>query len=73
MTVHIDINNITGTAPHNIFICQEGVSTCYYIAQIHSTPYSFDIPPPINIESSLLLKIKDSEGCEVYRNIILPE
>lgn len=72
MTINIDINNITGTAPYSIFICQDGESICYYIAQIQSVPYNFNIPQPINIESSLLLKIIDSEGCEVFRNIMLP-
>lgn len=71
MTVNIDINNVTGTSPHSVFICQ-GESTCYYITQIFSTPYSFEIPPPINIEGQLLLKIIDGEGCEVFRNIVLP-
>lgn len=72
MIVNIDITNITGTSPYNLFICQNGESICYYIAQVDTLPYNFDIPPPINVESSLLLKIVDSEGCEVFRNIVLP-
>lgn len=72
MIINIDINNITGSSPYSIFICQTAGSSCYYITQISSTPYSFTVPPPINNENSFLLKIIDNDGCEIYKSVLVP-
>lgn len=71
MIVNIDINNVSGISPHNVFICQEEKS-CYYIGQIFSVPYKFEIPKIINNSGNLYLKIIDSEGCEGLRPILIP-
>jgi hypothetical protein len=65
MGLIININNITGSSPFDIYICQENGSGCFYINTITSTPYQFIIPPPYDTSFTYIIKIIDSSNCEV--------
>ena len=65
MAVQVTINNITGTSPFDIYICQSNGSGCFYIATISSLPYVFDIPEPYNTATSYMLKVVDINNCVV--------
>ena len=63
MALQVTINNITGQAPYDIYICQTGGKSCFYMTTIISAPYSFDIPAPYNTSEAYMLKVIDSIGC----------
>ena len=65
MSLQVTVNNITGTTPYSIYICDNPVTTCIYINNIPSgsLPYSFMIPDVMSSMSSYTLKIIDNVGC----------
>ena len=65
MAVQVTINDITGSTPYQVYICQTGNTSCFYISEITDVdlPYVFDIPAPYNNSDSYLLKIIDNFGC----------
>ena len=63
MAVQVTINSLTGTSPYDVYICDGLVSNCVYIATINSTPYVFNVPAPLDSESSLCVKVVDVNGC----------
>jgi hypothetical protein len=65
MAIQVTINNITGSSPYDVYICQSDGSGCFYISTINSTPYIFDIPPPYDNSTIYLLKIIDSNNCVI--------
>jgi hypothetical protein len=38
-----------------------------YIATISSTPYVFDVPPPLDAQSEICIKVVDINGCEIIQ------
>ena len=58
MAVQVTINSLSGTPPYDLY-----VSNCIYIATINLTPYVFNVPPPLDSESSLCVKVVDVNGC----------
>ena len=65
MAVQVTINDITGSTPYQVYICQPGNTGCFYISEITDgdLPYVFDIPAPYTNAESYLLKIIDNFGC----------
>ena len=59
MAVQVTISNITGQSPYDIYICQTGGTSCFYMTTITSAPYIFDIPAPYNTSDAYMLKIID--------------
>jgi hypothetical protein len=69
MGVNITINEITGTFPYNVFICDSEETLCFYITKITSLPYTFTVPPPMDTYSSFVLKVVDVNDCVGISNI----
>jgi hypothetical protein len=65
MAVQVTINSITGQSPYDVYICQTGGTSCFYIATINSAPYVFDIPIPYDSSEAYMLKLIDNIGCEI--------
>lgn len=65
MSVVVNISNITGASPYDIYICQTGGTGCFYVSTITSTPYSFLIPEPYNNSPAYMLKIIDNFNCVI--------
>jgi len=63
MSLIVNITNITGSSPYDIYICQSGGTGCFYITTITSVPYSFVIPEPYDMSDSYMLKIIDNNDC----------
>jgi hypothetical protein len=63
MAIQVTINSLTGTSPYDVYICDGIVSNCIYIATISSTPYVFNVPAPLDSESSLCVKVVDVNDC----------
>lgn len=65
MAVQVTISSITGQSPYDIYICQTGGTSCFYMTTISSVPYIFDIPSPYNTSNAYMLKIIDNNGCVI--------
>ena len=63
MAVQVTINSLTGTSPYDVYVCDSLVSNCVYIATINSTPYVFDVPAPLDVQTQLCVKVVDTNGC----------
>jgi hypothetical protein len=63
MAIQVTIDSIVGQPPYDIYICQTGGTSCFYMTTITSAPYIFDIPAPYNTSDAYMLKIIDNKGC----------
>lgn len=70
----IDITGVTGTAPYSIYVCDVTVSYCYLITGSTTIPptFTFDVPPPLEGVNTIIVKIIDSKGCEVFEPYSCP-
>ena len=64
MSNQLQINSITGTSPFNIYVCDATITYCFFVATITSTPYTFNIPFPLDSTTPIILKIIDGNNCE---------
>lgn len=65
MSLKVNISSIIGLAPFDIYICQTGGTSCFYINTISETTYSFDIPQPYDTNTAYMLKIIDNNNCVI--------
>lgn len=63
MSVTVSITAITGQSPYDIYLCQSGGTSCFYMYTTSTIPYSFVIPSPYDQSSSYMLKIIDGANC----------
>ena len=63
MSTQVTINSLTGTSPYDVYVCDSNVLNCVYIATISSTPYVFNVPPPLDAQSEICVKVVDINGC----------
>lgn len=63
MGIEVQINDITGQTPFDVYICQSGGTGCFYITRITEPPYTFTIPYPYNVSTAYMLKIIDANNC----------
>lgn len=59
----VTINDITGTTPYNLYLCDNPVTLCVYIDTISTLPYSFEIPSLLTSQDDYTLKVEDNNGC----------
>ena len=59
MPTNITINNITGTTPFDIYICDDPITTCVYVDTITTLPYMFSVPIILDGQLSYNLKVID--------------
>jgi hypothetical protein len=67
MSTQVTINSLTGTSPYDVYVCDSNVLNCVYIATISSTPYVFNVPPPLDAQSEICVKVVDINGCEIIQ------
>jgi hypothetical protein len=67
MAVQVTVNNITGSTPYQVYVCDSTLSSCIYISQIQSAnlPYNFIIPQPFENLVNYSIKIIDVYGCVI--------
>lgn len=71
MPIDITINNITGSSPYDIYICDDPVTTCIYVNTISSLPYQFEVPSVMSTNTIFNLKVVDNNGCTTYQNLTI--
>lgn len=71
MPTVVTINDISGTTPYDIYICDSPETQCIYIDRINTSPFNFEIPTIMLNFTEFTLKVVDSSGCEVTTNLTL--
>lgn len=73
MPTNININNISGATPFNVYLCDEFNITCVYIDTVPSSslPYNFQVPSIMEGQGSFNLKVVDNNGCTSISNILI--
>jgi hypothetical protein len=73
MPTQIEITNLGGSSPFDVFTCDTGYTTCVYVSTITSSqlPYQFQLPFIQEGMNPIGLKVVDNAGCIVETNIIL--
>lgn len=66
MPTKITINNITGTTPFDIYVCDNPITTCIYINTISTLPFEFDIPSIMENQNDYNLKVIDNDNCITF-------
>lgn len=64
MSKQITINNITGSTPFDIYVCDEPITLCIYIDTVSVFPYSFMVPLVWETLTSFNVKVIDDNNCE---------
>jgi surface protein len=74
MLHQLTISGVTGTPPYEVQVCDITNTTCVIVTGSTIIPptYTFDVPPPFVGTNSLLIKIIDSLGCEVFQYYSCP-
>lgn len=72
MPTIITINNITGSSPYYVYLCNSDQSTCIYISGITSgdLPFYFEPPPILSANDQYIVRVLDSNPCEIISNIL---
>ena len=67
MPTDITINNISGTTPFDVYVCDTGYTSCIYVSTITSgeLPYTFEIPPVYSSLTNFIVKVVDDNNCVV--------
>ena len=73
MPTNININNISGATPFNVYLCDEFNITCIYIDTVPSSllPYNFQVPSIMEGQVSFNIKVVDNNGCTSISNILI--
>lgn len=64
MPLEITISSVTGNTPVEIYCCNITGGSCTYISTVSTFPYTFYAPEGLSV-SDFVIKIIDTEGCEV--------
>jgi surface protein len=74
MSLQIEITGVTGTGPYEIQVCDITNTTCVVVTSATNIPptFTFDVPPPFDGVSSIIVKIIDSIGCETFHPYYCP-
>ena len=59
----VTINDITGSSPYNIYLCDNPETVCVYVDTISTLPYTFNIPTLLESQNDYTLKVEDDNGC----------
>ena len=64
----IEITGATGTPPYSVYVCDTTLTYCYVVTGSTTIPptFIFDVPPPLDVVSSLIVKVIDANGCETF-------
>jgi hypothetical protein len=66
----IEINNVTGVAPYDVYVCDTTITYCYSAATgVSVFPLYIDLPIGLTGAPSVIVKLIDANGCELFYNI----
>ena len=65
MPVQIQISSLSGTPDYDVYVCNSGGTSCTYISTVTGPSATINVPPPLDNDLNICVKIIDSEGCEI--------
>lgn len=66
----IQINSVSGTPPYDVYVCDPTITYCYFVSDDVSVfPLLIDLPIQLTGINSVVVKMIDSNGCEIFYNI----
>jgi len=71
MSVIIDITGLTGTSPFNVYVCDSGFTSCFYVTSLLA-PGQFMVPAPYDNLSSFGVRIIDATTCSINQVVTNP-
>lgn len=73
MPIDITIDNITGSTPFDIYVCDTGMTSCVYVSTINSgdLPYTFEVPIIYANSTELNLRVIDDNECQINEILIV--
>jgi hypothetical protein len=63
----ITITSISGASPYQIYICDQTITYCYFYQTFTGGTITFDVPPPLDDADPIILKVIDSNNCEMIQ------
>ena len=74
MSHQVSISGVTGTPPYSISVCDTTLVYCYLITGSTTIPptFTFDIPSPLDVAESVIVKVTDSNGCQIFYKLNCP-
>lgn len=71
MPTDITISTITGQEPFDVYVCDSGITVCYYVNTIVSgdLPFVFEVPTVLDGLSSYNVKVVDDNNCPINQII----
>jgi hypothetical protein len=67
MPNQITISGITGTPPYLVYVCDQTITYCYIVQTISGSSVSFTVPYSLESTTPIILKIIDSNDCEIIQ------
>lgn len=64
MSQQITIQSVTANTPVDIYYCDSLSASCVFVSSVATFPFTFLVPPPYD-ETNFLIKIVDTQGCEI--------
>ena len=67
MPIDITINDISGSTPFDVYVCDTGMTSCVYVSTINSgdLPYTFEVPIIYANSTELNLRVIDNDECQI--------
>jgi hypothetical protein len=67
MPIDITINNISGSTPFDVYVCDTGMTSCVYVSTINSVdlPYTFEVPIIYANSTGFNLRVIDDNECQI--------
>lgn len=74
MPNQVQITSITGTSPYDVYVCDYTNTFCFLVTGATVMPpyIIFDVPPPLDDASPILVKLIDANGCEFFEPFQCP-
>jgi hypothetical protein len=74
MPHQISLSATTGTPPYSVTVCDITLTYCYLLtgSTSLSATTTFDIPIPLDVADSVIIKIIDSNGCLIFHPYSCP-
>ena len=73
MLQQVIISSISGTSyPYNVYLCDYTLSYCDLVTTVNSSvelPIYIDLPSEFSYTNNVIVKLVDSNGCEVFTPI----
>jgi hypothetical protein len=66
MSILVTITSFTANTPIDFYYCDSFSANCVFAGSTSVIPYQFSVPSPYD-EDDLVLKLIDSQSCEVIK------